>query len=130
MKTLFLLLLSSTCFAASLDLPGYFSSRYDYRFNNSTDYSDNRTGRLEAYGEQGISTKALKDYIQGYVGYNLYAPNLTAADNYGILGIRNKSLFNPLVVSFEYQHPIVQVSDQVNRFVVLVSYEKGWNLAR
>jgi hypothetical protein len=128
MRLLILLFLSSICFAGNLDLPGSFSSTYDYRLNNSTPDSDNRTGRLIINAEQAISTQSLNKYIQGYVGYYLYAPNITAVDNYGILGIRNRSLFDPLTLSFEFQHPLIQVSDQVNRFTISVSYEKGWNL--
>lgn len=130
MKTFILIFLSSICFADNLDLPGSFSATYDYRLNNPTENSDNRKGRWIAHVEQAISTKELTDYIQGYVGYELYDPNFEPSNNYGILGVHNKSLFYPLILSFEFQRPFNQISDQVNRFVVQVSYEKSWNLAK
>ena len=130
MRTFILIFLSSICFAGNLDLPGSFSAAYDFRFNNLTENADNRKGRWVAHAEQAISTKELTDYIQGYIGYELYYPNFDPVYNYGILGVHNKSLFDPLVLSFEFQRPFTQVSDQVNRFVVQVSYSKDWNLAK
>jgi hypothetical protein len=130
MRTFILLLLSSICYAGSLDLPGSFSAAYDYRLNNPTENSDNRKGRWTVHGEQAISSKALTDYIQGYVGYELYDPNFEASNNYGILGLHNKSLFDPFILSFEFQRPFNQTADQVNRFVVQISYQKDWNLSK
>ena len=130
MKTFLFLLLSSTCFAGNLDLPGTFSAAYDYRLNNSSFESDNRKGRWIVHGEQAFSTKRLSADVQGYVGYELYDPNFDPLNNYGILGIRNKSLLNPFILAFEYQKPFTQTADQVNRFTVQVSYQKDWNLAK
>jgi hypothetical protein len=126
-----LLMLSTTCYAGTLDLPGFVSASYDHRLNNGNADSDNRVGRYIAYAEQDFSTKHLSKYIQGYVGYDLYDPNNDKPlNNYGIIGIHNSSLFNPLVLSLQYETPIVQSSDGANRFSFIVSYSKNWNLAK
>lgn len=127
-RIIFLLFLSSACFATNLDLPGSFSVEFDKRMDNSTMASDNKDGRMMASIEQAISTEKLTKYIQAYAGLNYYAPNMTAStDNYGIAGLNNHSLFSPVVLSIEYQYPFTQSADQISRFVFKASYNGAWN---